>query len=296
MKIVLVSLVMLLGACSNQKESSLSNDSQSSEVTTIKLTRGNTVVVENENSNQVSLQYLDSGFNYNTTDLKIDGEKAEVVNDQSAKACFEGKITRVCGMLESMSEIAYDSYQEGDHDLIRLTACRVKGPTVVIDYAMTTDYDEYEILATKELSRCSQPGKAEELSTQANKYQQLIGDANYMSETDSEWTAFYSEKSVDEEFSEASLRAALNAGSHPVDVWTEEQAMELFEMYINDNPYEEADDVAQYTALREAMLKDFKELRVVMVGEHDAGELTIYILGRNDSGKIVGLRALAVET
>lgn len=140
------------------------------------------------------------------------------------------------------------------------------------------------------------PKTIDPIALQAERYKMAIRDAVYMSEADVVWRTFYSNTSVDEDFPIEQVKLALNSGSLPVEVWSNEKVLETLYEYINDNPYKDVIEQARYGALKIALLMDFKELRMFKVGKPDSGALDLYLVGRNKDGRLVGLRTITIET
>ncbi len=134
------------------------------------------------------------------------------------------------------------------------------------------------------------------IALQAEKYKVAIGEALYMSEGDDTWKIFYSRESVDENFSEESLRQVLRSGDRPISVWSHKETIETLDFYANENPYENENEAYAYKRLKELLLKDFKEVRILKVGEEDSGTLYLYLVGRTADGRLVGLYTTVAET
>lgn len=137
-----------------------------------------------------------------------------------------------------------------------------------------------------------QPSKIDKRALQAEKYKLAIGDAVHVSESDEEWMPFYSRAKV-AKFSVSEIAQALGTSQH-VELYTLSESKEFIKGYA-----EEDDDAAQrakYKRLRDSLAEDFKEFRVIKVGEPDSGSLDLYILGITPDGYLVGLKTITVET
>lgn len=128
---------------------------------------------------------------------------------------------------------------------------------------------------------------------QAEKYKLAIRDTTHMSESDSEWSVFVSSSKVDANFSEASLRKALNAGDEEISRWTPKEAIAFLDDYAENR---DVDGSYRYKTLKETMLKDFEKIYIFKVGKPDSGELKLHLVGRTSEGYLVGLTAITVET
>jgi hypothetical protein len=138
------------------------------------------------------------------------------------------------------------------------------------------------------------PSSIDRLALQAEGYRIAIGTTQHMSESDEEWTPFYSHSKVTG-FKKEEMARALKAQS-PVDIYTAKETESFFESYIKDDEAIDATDRNHYKRLKEALKKDFKDFRVIKVGEPDSGGLDLYIIGITPEGELVGLHTITVET
>ncbi len=130
------------------------------------------------------------------------------------------------------------------------------------------------------------------LALQAEKYRIAIGNALHISEGDAQWTAFYRHSNATG-FTKAQLSKALGATSH-LEIYSFEHTVRFLTDYAEDNDY--ADDKQKYAKLLKVLKKDFKDFRLIKVGQPDSGGLDLYLLGITPDGKLVGLRTITVET
>ncbi len=130
------------------------------------------------------------------------------------------------------------------------------------------------------------------LALKAEKYRIAIGTALHISEGDSEWTPAYFHSNVIA-FDENQIAEALNAAA-PLDIFSKELTLSFLSDYATDNDFQE--DRAKYAALLKLLKKDFKDFRLIKVGEPDSGGLDLYLLGITPEGQLVGLRAITIET
>lgn len=135
------------------------------------------------------------------------------------------------------------------------------------------------------------------LVRQAEKYKLAIKNALYYSEADFPWEVFYSHQSVGAGFPIDEVRVAIGAGNEHVEVWTHKNTLDfLTDASTPDEDRTLGDDAFRYKLLTQALLKDFKQLRVFKVGKPDSGSLDLYLVGRTPEGKLLGLKTMTVET
>lgn len=129
----------------------------------------------------------------------------------------------------------------------------------------------------------------------AEMYKLAIGDALYISESDDEWSPFYSRTKVGADFAPKQLLSALGArpGTH-IEMWSPADSVQFLEDHKTDN--DDIESAEAYGRLLKAFMKDFKEIRVIKLGKPDSGSLDLFILGRLPDGRLVGVRTTTVET
>lgn len=133
-----------------------------------------------------------------------------------------------------------------------------------------------------------------ELQAQSARYKAAIGEALIMSEGDTTWEAFCSDAPVDASLTPDVLVAALGGTFESAD--TQAEILELFDFYIQQNPYESAAEAQQYANLKQALLADFTELRAVKLFDEESGTMRYYVFGRTADGYLVGVKTELVET
>jgi hypothetical protein len=147
--------------------------------------------------------------------------------------------------------------------------------------------DKCQVTAIQQLAVSS----IDPLALQAERYRLAIGKAEHMSESDAEWMPFYRHTKV-KAFTKEEFAKALH--SNLVDVYTRNETESFFAGYIKEE--ENLSTRALYKRLHETLKKDFKDFRVIKVGEPDSGSLDLYIIGITPQGEIVGLQTISVET
>ncbi len=130
---------------------------------------------------------------------------------------------------------------------------------------------------------------------QAERYKSAIKKAQYYSESEAEWSVFYSRDTVGKSFPLDEVKTALRSGDLPVQVLNHKEALESLDGYINDEDQDFMERHA-YRRLKEELLKDFKSLRAFRVGVPDSGAIDVYLIGRTKDGRLVGLKTVSVET
>ncbi len=131
---------------------------------------------------------------------------------------------------------------------------------------------------------------------QAEKYKHAIKRARHYSESDAEWSVFYSRDTVGEKFPLDEVKIALKSGDLPVEVMNHKEVLEFLDGYINDDHQQDDEERYAYRRLKKALLEDFKVLRIYRVGVPDSGSIDVYLVGRTKEGRLVGLRTISVET
>lgn len=125
----------------------------------------------------------------------------------------------------------------------------------------------------------------------AEKYKVAIGDTTYMSEADYPWEVVASRLAVMENALTAEIALALNLDPNATEVYSHEDAVRLLKSRSeNTEDYLES---LSYKQLLEAMLQDHSKLMLIRSGEI---EVKVYIVGRDSSGRLVGVRTISVET
>lgn len=145
--------------------------------------------------------------------------------------------------------------------------------------------DRCEVTDIKKMN----PADIDPLALQAEKYKMAVGDVLYISESDDTWSAYYNHAKV-EGFTESEIQKALNT-EDPVEIYSLEQTLGFLK-----DPNLDDSEAQAYSELRRAMLKDFKEIRMIKVGVPDSGTLLIFILGITKEGHLIGVTTTSVET
>jgi hypothetical protein len=80
-----------------------------------------------------------------------DGEVAP-----EAPLCFEGDINQVCSLLSSLSKYGERLYNDGDHQMAKLTGCRIlgRGKPVQANIQLVSDYLNYKINIVQTFEKC----------------------------------------------------------------------------------------------------------------------------------------------
>lgn len=126
----------------------------------------------------------------------------------------------------------------------------------------------------------------------AEKYKAAIGDATYMSEADYPWEVVVSRSVASENPLPAEIATALNLDPNQTEVFSHEDAVNLLKQYSEDTELDYMDRI-QYKRLLEAFLNDHRQIMMVRSGEV---EVKVYILGRDSSGHLIGVKTISVET
>lgn len=130
---------------------------------------------------------------------------------------------------------------------------------------------------------------------EAEKLKVLIGNAQYMSETDSTWDVFVATNKSENTAIDEAMQKFGNTGDH-LEFYNQEETVSILDSYIDENPYENSEDIEKYKLLKNELLKSYKQIRAVKVGVPDSGSLDLYILVLNKNGYLIGLKTTVAET
>jgi Nuclease A inhibitor-like protein len=192
-----------------------------------------------------------------------------------------------------------------------------------VAYAKTTLVAKYDLdnngLTKAEISKMSLTGKlavslAKELKSAAVDGGTTQGGAafaktlttltkdirfdHFGTESDAPWKSF-STKLAGTKLDAASFKASLELPSTPVGEVTQRSAAEFFTAMADtgpDAPLGSDAERAAYKALGEAMNKNLKDVKVFLVGADSVVQGKVYLVGRSDDGKLVGLNAPRIWT
>ena len=133
-------------------------------------------------------------------------------------------------------------------------------------------------------------------SARAAKLGELVDGLVYISESDEPFSAVafeFDRGSLDA----ASFREAVLGGRTDleVDVRDADATSDFWDYYTDDQIHSDA-DVKKFATLKKYVDANLGDVRIVKTGAPGAAERTFWLLGTDDSGALVGLRAKAVET
>jgi hypothetical protein len=127
------------------------------------------------------------------------------------------------------------------------------------------------------------------MSMSKEQFNRLIEGLLYMSETDAPLTYYELDSERSRQWPPSTAGQFLQLIVEDPEAPVEKLAPEKFFRDLRPGNEDHEDQVA---ALRRAMMEELKNLEGFRVGEI---QIQIFVLGKDDSGKVAGLRTLSVE-
>lgn len=141
----------------------------------------------------------------------------------------------------------------------------------------------------------SNSSQEQNLRALARSFETIMDGILWFSEADYPWTAFYSTNTISANYTDSELHKVFQVSKKvPIAAYSRKYFNEFWKFDPQDD--KERDEAAHYAKLKAAMEAQLNDVRIFKVGEPDRGELRLYIVGRTESGKVVGVQTISVET
>ena len=147
--------------------------------------------------------------------------------------------------------------------------------------------------AMKSAGRIRPTAKSGTAEALANKLEKMTAGLWFISEGDYPFEGYTDKLDKATPLTDDSFRALHNVPSNVVVYHY--PASEFFEYYTDSSVHSGA-DVAKFEKLQAEMTKNLTDLSVYKIGNEDQVDVSVYLIGRDKDGALVGLKSISIET